>query len=228
MIRSLGTTVVKPALKPEKAEPSWQAMTVDGPTAHRQLIANFQCHVQDWLDWTVHFQSGPWRHGLGTGAVQCIKHRLKMQFKWKRHHLDFFSAWRHSTATRLLYVWLAYIVPPAATSGKSALCPHSAFVFCMIPTMNKYVHKSICFYHDTNCGLRRVRSGTLYLINKNFKILKQSGINWKLLYQESKFAVMDPYLVRCLDGHSPLLTFGVGVSICKSLQHNLRWRISNI
>lgn len=43
MIRSLGTTVVKPAWQPEKPEPSWQAMTVDGPTAHRQLIAEVQC-----------------------------------------------------------------------------------------------------------------------------------------------------------------------------------------
>ena len=43
MIRSLGTTVIKPARQPEKAEPSWQALTVDGLTAHSQLIAEFQC-----------------------------------------------------------------------------------------------------------------------------------------------------------------------------------------
>ena len=46
------------------------------------------------------------------------------------------------------------------------------------------------------------------------------------VYVKSKFAIMDPYLVRCLDGCSPLITFGVGVSVYKSLQRPLRWRIS--
>jgi hypothetical protein len=51
MIGSLGTTVAKPAWQPEKAEPSWQAMTVDGLTAHRQLIDEFQ-YTRTGRDWT--------------------------------------------------------------------------------------------------------------------------------------------------------------------------------
>jgi len=63
-------------------------------------------------------------------------------------------------------------VPPAATSGNPALCPQSIFVFRMIPTTNdNCVHKSNVFHHDTNCGLRGVRSEFLYLFHTSVKIL---------------------------------------------------------
>lgn len=177
MICSLGTTVVKPAWQTEKAEPSWQAMTVGGPTAHGQLIAEFQCTSTGMtgLDRPLSKWSVATRSGYRSSPVRYMfmKHRLKMQFKWKRRRLNFFGLTesKHSRKPDL-YMWQAYIVPPAAIRIRKP-CPLPTEYICVsYDSHNKenYVHRWTGFYHDTNCGLSGVWNEFLYLINTSVKI----------------------------------------------------------
>jgi len=156
-----------------------------------------------------------------------------MLVKWGQNHLYFFRHHRVKIQPQTSPVPMINLHSATSSSIRKPCTLPTEYICVMIPKINdNYLHKSKDFYHDTNYGLSGVRTEFLCLSSTSVKIWKQRAINWKILYQESyvksKFAIMDQYLVRCLDGHSPLITFGVCVSVYKSLQRLLRCRISNI